>query len=137
MVTGFTSIAARTSRLFVFSCNRAKRDSDQTDCRKRSKLVRDKIPDIIRAEGRSPDLRQTHGKALYSALCNKLVEEHVEFIGETGHDGRLEELADMIEVIHALSIQLGSSPEGLSAIVEKKRAKRGGFEECYIYAGDK
>src|SRR5690606_29934398 len=37
-----------------FSCNRAKRDTDQTDFRRTAKLVRDRIPELIRADGRSP-----------------------------------------------------------------------------------
>jgi predicted house-cleaning noncanonical NTP pyrophosphatase (MazG superfamily) len=118
-----------------FSCNRAKRDSDQTDFRVRSKLVRDLIPDIIRGSGREPLTECLHGKALMTALCDKLIEEHAEFIGAEDRAGRLEELADMIEVITAIARQLGASSDELVGLVEQKRIKRGGFDLGILYKG--
>ena len=56
------------------SCNCAKRETDKTDIRNRDKLVRDRIPAKIRAGGREPKNEELHGKALTSALRDKLVE---------------------------------------------------------------
>ncbi len=50
------------------SCNRAKRAADQTDFRPRAKLVRDRIPEIIRSEGREPSVRQVTGTQMTHAL---------------------------------------------------------------------
>ncbi len=116
-----------------FRCNRAKRDSDSTDFRTRKKLVRDNIPAMIEAEGRIPHVKELTGKNLWSALCDKLVEEHAEFL----EDGDVSELGDMIEVITALAEQKGVTQQELLAIVEEKRMKNGGFERGYFYAGDK
>lgn len=58
-----------------FTCNRA---SDETDFRRKNKLVRDRIPEIIEASGRKPEVKVLHDQALRTALYDKLVEEHVE-----------------------------------------------------------
>jgi hypothetical protein len=55
------------------ACNRAKRDGDETDYRRRKKLARDRISDIIRAEGRKPRVRKIAGAELTTALYEKLV----------------------------------------------------------------
>ena len=115
-----------------FRCNRAKRDSDDTDFRKRKKLVRDNIPAMIEAEGRQPNVKELSGKKLWSALCDKLVEEHAEFL----EDGDVGELGDMMEVILALAAQKGVGQGDLIELVETKRQKNGGFARGYFYEGD-
>lgn len=115
-----------------FKCNRAKNNKDNTDFRRTSKLVRDNIPDIIRKDGRSPIVEELKGKKLLDALCEKLDEEHEEFIA----DRSLDELADMVEVIFAIAQAKGSSSEQLLALAEAKRQKNGAFEKGYFYKGD-
>ena len=61
------------------------------------KLVRDQIPDIIRSEGREPQIRVAAPDELMPLLQAKLVEEAREFASTP----TLEELADVVEVIHA------------------------------------
>lgn len=39
------------------------------------------------------------------------------------------ELADILEVIHALSVDLGASPDSLDEICAEKYIERGGFEK--------
>lgn len=119
-----------------FACNRAKRASDETDFRRREKLVRDRIPEIIAAEGRSPIIRQLKGNALRAALVDKLAEEHAEFLSAHEPDARCEELADMVEVILTLASEYGADEAHLMEIVARKRAKRGGFGMGYFYQGD-
>ena len=46
---------------------------------------------------------------------------------ESEHD--LEELADLLEVIEALAEQLGSSLDEIMELKQRKRSKRGGFEQ--------
>lgn len=120
-----------------FSCNRAKRDNDQTDFRRREKLVRDRIPELIRAEGREPIIKELKGKALTSALYDKLIEEHAELLAAKEASHKRDELADMIEVILALAEQYGVSEEKLMQLVQRKRDKRGGFAKGYHYQSDK
>lgn len=119
-----------------FSCNRAKRDKDEKDFRRREKLVRDHIPDLIRAEGRSPVIKTLEGKALTSALYDKLTEEHAELLAAKDPKHKHEELADLLEVIFALGQQYGVSNEELLLFAEKKRNARGAFNKGCFYQGD-
>lgn len=115
------------------SCNRAKRAADETDFRPAAKLVRDRIPEIIRSEGREPSLRKVNGAQMTHALFEKLIEEHAELIAAKDHPARrLEELADMIEVIVAIASQAGVEENVLMEVVRQKRSERGGFREGFI-----
>ena len=116
-----------------FKCNRAKGNKDDTDFRRTYKLVRDRIPEIIKIDGREPIVENLSGKKLLNALCEKLDEEHEEFI----EDHSVEELADMMEVIFAIAKQKGTSPEELLKIMDQKRQKNGGFDKGYFYKGCK
>lgn len=100
------------------------------------KLVRDRIPEIIEADGRKPRVRRLSGEALLAALHDKLDEERAEFLSADGDEARCEELADMVEVIIALADQHGCDEAGLMEIVARKRESRGGFSEGFLYEGD-
>lgn len=116
-------------QVLCFRCNRAKRDGDTTDFSRRSKLVRDRIPEIISAQGRKAVFDQLHGSNLMDALRDKLVEEHAEFIAaETGSE-RLLELVDMYEVVAAIASKLGFEEDDFQSLVRKKRTERGSFSK--------
>lgn len=116
----------RNLQALCFKCNRAKRDQDSTDFRLPSaKLVRDRIPEIIRESGDVPRTRELRGEQLKSALLDKLVEEHSELQFETNED----EIADMIEVLLALANAIGSSEDQTMRLLQEKRRERGGFEK--------
>lgn len=119
-----------------FSCNRAKRNKDETDFRRRDKLVRDNIPDLIRAEGRKPIIKELKGKALTSALYDKLTEEHAELIAAKDEQHKRDELSDLIEVIFALGDQYGVSSDELLQLTKTKRKESGGFRKGYFYQRD-
>lgn len=120
-----------------FACNRAKRDTDETDFRRRDKLVRDRIPNLIRAEGREPVVKELTGNALTNALYDKLIEEHAELISAKDTGQKREELVDLIEVILALGDQYGLSNGELMRLVQDKREKRGAFKKGYFYQRDR
>lgn len=119
-----------------FTCNRAKRASDETDFRRRNKLVRDRIPEIIEASGRKPEIKVLHDHALRSALYDKLSEEHAELLHAADPAAKCEELADLIEVALALAGQYGATEDELMAMVRKKRLERGGFTKGFYYLGE-
>jgi len=89
-----------------------------------SKLVRDKIPELIKAQGGSPLTKQLDGTDYFDALNQKLTEEVAEYF--ENHD--IEELADIVEVIYALIRHNGMSLDDFESIRMKKHAERGGFE---------
>lgn len=102
-----------------------------------AKLVRDKIPEIIKQDGRVPIIRQISGDDLKTALAEKLQEEVQEFIGAKNDNEKLEELADILEVVFGLTKHLGFRQEDLLVLCTKKREARGGFENGVFYEGCK
>ena len=90
------------------------------------KLVRDRIPEIIQAEGRHPVTRVLDDAGYRQALLSKLVEEAREARHATADD-LPGELADVLEVVRALTMTAGMSWPQLLALAEDKRSQRGGF----------
>ena len=62
------------------------------------------------------------------ALEDKLYEEYQEVLESSGED-RVEELADMLEIIISLARLEKTNLETIIEIAKKKKAKRGGFEK--------
>lgn len=93
-----------------------------------NKLVRDKIPAIIEQSSKIPVTRILNDSEYLRKLEEKLIEETLEYNSSTNRSKKLEELADVLEVIHSLAKALGSSIEELNQLREKKKLERGGFE---------
>lgn len=93
------------------------------------KLVRDRIPQVIEASGGVPNWFVIERELLRQALAGKLTEEVGEYLGAASEESRLEELADILEVIRGLLAEMNLSMEDLLAVADKKRAERGGFEQ--------
>ena len=89
-----------------------------------NKLVRDKIPELICNQAETPEIRILSDEEYSNALAQKLNEETAEFQKERN----LEELADILEVVYALSENLGYTKEELLQAYEQKHAARGGFQ---------
>lgn len=93
-----------------------------------SKLVRDKIPEIIKQSGKEPVTRIAADAEYWQRLKDKLHEEVHEFV----QNDDVDELADILEVIYALAEAKGVSKEGLEGKREKKAQERGGFKDKVI-----
>ena len=93
-----------------------------------NKLVRDNIPDIIMEKGETPVTRVLSEVEYRVELETKLGEEYHEVLGTTTSDERIEELADMIEIIISLAKLENKSLDEVIAVAFKKRLKRGGFD---------
>jgi predicted house-cleaning noncanonical NTP pyrophosphatase (MazG superfamily) len=91
-----------------------------------NKLVRDKIPEIITADGEVPVTRVLDQNEYREALYVKLDEE-LEELRTASEIERISELADLQEVLDALACSYGYSPSGVRAAAADKRSKRGGF----------
>ena len=96
------------------------------------KLVRDKIPQIIIADGKKPITRILNEDEYLSELDKKLNEE----IAEYQEDKSIEELADVLEVMFAICEARGHSVEELMEVRNIKRDKRGGFEQRIFWSGN-
>ena len=90
-----------------------------------NKLVRDNIPDMIRAQGETPHIRILETEEYLRHLEAKLDEE----VGEYHRDKNAEELADILEVTYALTESLGYTQEDLLRTYHRKHAQRGGFRD--------
>ncbi len=92
-----------------------------------NKLVRDKIPEIIKSIGEEPIFRFLNEQEYKEELERKLYEEYQEVLNSAGKD-RIEELADMLEIIRYLAKLENVTLEEVIAIAQEKNAKRGAFE---------
>ena len=91
------------------------------------KLVRDKIPDIIRASGRTPRVTTLSAGAYRAGLRDMLREEVDELLSAQSTDAILEETADVLEVLTAMATEHGHSLADIVDVVHRKRAEKGGF----------
>lgn len=97
------------------------------------KLVRDKIPEIIRAHGRIANIETANNDTeFYNMLNNKLKEEIDEFINATTNEEKIEEMADILEVIDAIIKYNTIDRNIIMAIKNKKFKERGGFDKRVI-----
>ena len=90
---------------------------------KHNKLIRDRIPEIIVASGKTCVTEILSDKEYLRMVDAKLDEE----LAEYHKDQNIEELADLMEVIYAAALARGYTPEELEQVRAEKAAKRGGF----------
>lgn len=90
-----------------------------------NKLVRDKIPAIIEANGETAYYRLLDDDEEYlRSLFTKDVEEG----HELAKDRNLDELADKLAVLYAIAKVLGYTPGQIEQARLEKEAAKGGFE---------
>ena len=87
------------------------------------KLVRDRIPEIIEADGKTCVCETLSDRAYIRLLDQKLNEE----LAEYQESKSLEELADLLEVMQAVVRARGWTWEELERVRADKAAERGGF----------
>lgn len=92
------------------------------------KLVRDKIPDLIRASGRLPRVKTLTVGSYRQALIEKLYEEVAELAAEQTSEGVLGEAADVLEVLTAIAADHGATLDTIVDVARQKREERGGFD---------
>ena len=92
------------------------------------KLVRDEIPRIIEENGERPIVHVAEGEAYERHLFEKFEEE----LGEFRTDRSLEELADVLEVVHAICVYEGWSVAELERRRQEKADERGRFEDGIV-----
>lgn len=97
------------------------------------KLVRDKIPEVIAANGEKAVTRVLDDAEFVKAPEAKLLEEVQEMRQDKAE--RKIEIADIFEVLDALIKAYGFSKEEIMALKEKKRLERGEFEKKLFLEG--
>lgn len=95
---------------------------------KHNKLIRDKIPEIIKQLGDVPITHIADDEEYLEKLKKKLEEEVNEFLEENSK----EELADILEIIYAIRDFMKVGKEELESLRKKKAEERGGFRDRII-----
>ena len=90
-----------------------------------NKLVRDNIPEIIEASGKTCETEILSDEEYLKMLDMKLDEELAEYHQEQN----IEELADLLEVLYATAKARGYSIEELEQVRVEKQKARGGFDK--------
>ncbi len=88
-----------------------------------NKLIRDKIPEIIKSTGKKYKTEVLDDVQYKQALDKKLKEELDEYLT----DDTVEELADLVEVIYAVLEYKGVTLEAFENIRLDKQKSRGAF----------
>ena len=106
--------------------------------KKRGKLVRNGIPDIIRADGGNPEIEVLSDNATYiKALLAKLNEELRELFRASGKEKVVEESGDVLQVIKDIFIARGILFEEANFACTKKHFERGGFDKRFFLVSPK
>lgn len=90
-----------------------------------NKLVRDNIPEIIKNNGETPEIKILDDDEYYQNLKIKLIEETNEYV----ESDDINEIADILEVVNAIVNYKNSSMTEVENIRNKKLLRNGGFEK--------
>jgi predicted house-cleaning noncanonical NTP pyrophosphatase (MazG superfamily) len=93
--------------------------------REYDKLVRDDIPEIIEENGETAVTHTVAGEEYERRLFDKLDEE----AAELRESPTVEELADVLEVVHAIRERRGITAQRVREKREQKVQRRGRFED--------
>ena len=94
-----------------------------------NKLIRDKIPEIIKKDNAVPKISELNDKEFKIALKEKLVEEAKELLVAKTDEEILNELSDVLQLIESIALNNNLSITQVEKQKEKKKQERGGFDK--------
>jgi predicted house-cleaning noncanonical NTP pyrophosphatase (MazG superfamily) len=107
------------------------------------KLIRDGVPQLIRAQGLTPVLRVAEPDEHMALLLAKLreeaaeVEQAIEDYADNVNTAIVGELADVMEVLFAIAGCIGASRAEVEEARIRKAAQRGGFTQRLVWSGNR
>ncbi len=100
-----------------------------------NKLVRDRIPEIIRRDGRYPDVGYLDNSELEAHLKFKLIEECHELFRAESNSKLSEEIADILEILQKLAEIRAITWKDIEQVRRTRREERGGFDsKVFLYS---
>ncbi len=96
------------------------------------KLIRDRVPELMDADGVRYRVDVLDDAAFRAALLEKLLEEAVEVRAAEGRSELVKELADVLEVVEALLEVAGVGRDEVRGVQEARRTERGGFQRRLV-----
>ncbi len=99
---------------------------------KYNKLVRDRIPEIIKKDNRVPITHIADDAEYWQKLKEKILEESQELLEAETEENTKEELADIYEIIDAMIEFKNFDKNEILRIQQEKGKKRGKFKDKII-----
>lgn len=96
---------------------------------KYNKLIRDRIPKIIKEAGWLPTVRTLKKSEFLNELKKKVSEEAKELIQSKDKKGIIDEIVDIQELLDILISEVGLTKREAKKFQAAKRKKRGGFKK--------
>ena len=94
-----------------------------------NKLIRDKIPEIIKKDNAIPKISILNDEQFAIALKEKLVEEAKELLEARTSEEILNELSDVLELVESIATNNKLTITEVEKQKLVKKEKRGGFEK--------
>ncbi|WP_423410451.1 phosphoribosyl-ATP pyrophosphohydrolase [Heyndrickxia sp. MSNUG] len=91
--------------------------------------MRNQIPEIIKNDGKIPNTRTLREEEFLNELRKKAFEELNEYMEANTNATAIEELADLLEIIHMLYECHGGNINEVEEVRIDKFMERGGFKE--------
>jgi predicted house-cleaning noncanonical NTP pyrophosphatase (MazG superfamily) len=96
---------------------------------KYNKLIRDRIPEIIKADGWKPKIRVLKNSEFFNAVKKKLQEEAGELMKAKSKKEILNEIIDIQELLDVLIHEIGVTKKQSKKMQDRKKKERGGFKK--------
>jgi predicted house-cleaning noncanonical NTP pyrophosphatase (MazG superfamily) len=96
---------------------------------KYNKLIRDRIPEIIREAGWKPTIKTLRKSEFLAAIQRKVREEAKELVWAKDKKGIIDEIIDIQELLDVLASEIRITKPEIKKFQDAKRKKRGGFEK--------
>lgn len=101
------------------------------------KLIRDKMPEIMKAQGKELVVRVLENEEFKEALRRKVIEEVSELKDAKTNEEAMDKIAYLYEIADALGDAYGFSKSEIKELKEKTHQARGGFEKKLFLEGEK
>ena len=96
--------------------------------KKYNKLVRDKVPDVLKRKGKKYEAHVANDEEYWQTLKQKLLEETEEFLESEGE----EEIADILDVLDEIFEFMGLKRKYIEFVRKQKAKEKGKFKKRII-----